>query len=187
MPDRWRLFCALELPANVRTHIVSHARRLQEKFPYATASWTREENLHLTVKFIGEVEASRAPSLSNAVTRAASSVESFVVLFDHPGAFPKRVLWIGVEDPSGNLSKLQQQLEIECERDGFPREERAYHPHLTLARLRKPQGTQTLITAHKELPFAAVVVMVSELVVIRSELSSKGSTYTVVSRHRLGK
>lgn len=179
----WRLFCAIEIPAEVRRKISTRTKRLLELFPDASASWTREENLHLTLKFVGEVDSSRASSLSEATGRAAATANSFDILIEKPGAFPKRVLWVGVSDPSGDLFHLQQQLDQECTAAGFPKEERPFHPHLTVARLRKPLGTQALTSAHKEMSFESAVVRVNELVVIRSQLSSKGSIYTIVSRH----
>ena len=97
-----------------------------------------------------------------------------------------RVLWIGVDDHSRRLAELQTKLEDECARIGFEKEERAFSPHLTIARLRKPQGARALAVAHKEMGFKPVTIEVAELLVIRSELSSKGSNYTVISRHPLG-
>jgi 2'-5' RNA ligase len=105
------------------------------------------------------------------------------------GSFPKqgppKVLWIGIVDALGKLSELYSRLEEECAREGFAKEPRAFHPHLTVARLRKPHGARTLAAAHKELGFQSLTVPVAELLVIRSELSSQGSRYTVVSRHEL--
>ncbi len=96
------------------------------------------------------------------------------------------MLWIGVEDHTGRLAELQTKLEDECERIGFKKEARAFSPHLTIARLRKPQGARGLALAHKEMGFEPAKMLVLELLVIRSELSSKGSKYTVISRHALG-
>lgn len=180
-----RLFCAIQMPSEVRHPLSAHAKRLRDLFPNASASWTRDDNHHLTLKFIGEVEEARATRLSAATERAASSVEPFTVIVDGPGVFPKRVLWIGIDDPSGRLGKLQQRLEEECAHEGFPKEERAFHPHLTLARLRKPQNSRELEEQHKQARFVPVEVKVDELVVIKSELSSSGSKYTVLSRHKL--
>ena len=91
------------------------------------------------------------------------------------------MLWIGVSDPSGQLSALQEKFENECAAEGFPKENRAYRPHLTIARLRKPEGARNLAEAHLRMQFAAIDVELKELVVFRSELSPKGSKYTVIS------
>lgn len=183
--ERWRLFCAVEIPAEVRHALVAHAARLRELFPEVSASWTREDNLHLTIKFVGEVEATRSVSLSQAAMRAAAAVERFTIVANTPGVFPKRVLWIGIDDPSNGLVSLHERLDAECASEGFAKDERAFHPHLTLARLRRPQGTRALEAQHKQMLFQLLEVKVDELLVMRSELGSKGSRYTVLSRHPL--
>jgi 2'-5' RNA ligase len=95
------------------------------------------------------------------------------------------VLWLGVKDHTGALAKLQQHLEDECAQENFPREERAFHPHLTIARLRAPQGAHHLAAKHRDLGFSPIEFPIRELIVLRSELGSNGSRYTVVVRHEL--
>jgi 2'-5' RNA ligase len=93
------------------------------------------------------------------------------------------VLWIGVSDPSGNLSALQQRLEDEYAIEGFEKEDRVFRPHLTIARLRRPEGARRLADAHLQMEFRPSEITLSELIVFRSELSSKGSKYSAISRH----
>ena len=185
--ESWRVFIAIELPAGVRQKLKAHIGRLRESVPEASASWSREDNLHLTLKFLGDTPVSRIESLSQATKRAASAVSSFELVVKGCGAFPPRgqprVLWIGVEDPSGQLSKLHQALEDRCAQAGFAREQRSFHPHLTIARLRKPHGSRQLAIRHQEIGFEAETVSVSALAVVRSELRSEGSRHTVISRH----
>ena len=88
-----------------------------------------------------------------------------------------------MNDRQGNLVRLHARLEEECSKAGFPKENRPFHPHLTLARLRKPEHARSLALAHKEMEFEPAEMNVSELLVIRSELGGNGSKYTVVSRH----
>jgi 2'-5' RNA ligase len=183
---QWRLFCAIEIPSEVRQRVSAHAKQLRELVPNVRASWTREDNLHLTIKFIGEVDAYRALSLSEATERAVFGITSFSIVVENTGVFSKRVLWIGVSDPSGRLAVLQQRLEEECFSAGFPKDTRAFSPHLTLARFRQPFGTQALANAHKQMQLQPLPVQVNELLVIRSQLNSEGSKYTVVSRHAIG-
>ena len=163
--------------------------RLRESVPYAQASWSREENLHLTLKFLGDIQTSRLTNLSNAAAHAVADISPFQITLADTGVFPKhgtpRVLWIGVKEETGQLAELQTRLEEACAREGFSREDRPFHPHLTIARLRKPQGARTLAAAHKEMPFEPADLTVAELLVIRSEPSGTGSRYTVISRHRL--
>jgi len=187
--ESWRVFCAIDLAVSVRTRLMGQIKRLRESAPHAQASWSREENIHLTLKFLGEIETSRLDSLSNAAACAVAYLRGFQITIEEPGVFPRhgtpRVLWIGVKDKLGKLAELQARLENECAKQGFTREERPFHPHFTLARLRKPQGTRELALAHKKLHFEPIEVIVSELLVIRSELSSTGSRYMVISRHRV--
>lgn len=187
--ETWRVFCAIALPSLVREKISEHIRRLREAAPDSSASWSRAENVHLTLKFVGEVSSDRVNNLSEAAANAVVGFSSFEIGIGNTGAFPKqgppRVLWIGVNDHTERLAELQTKLDAECLRLGFEKEARAFNPHLTIARMRKPQGARALALAHKELGFELTQVRVMELLVIRSELSSQGSKYTVISRHSL--
>jgi 2'-5' RNA ligase len=187
--ESWRVFCAIDLAANARADLMRQISRLREAVPHAQASWSREENTHLTLKFLGDIQTSRVSNLSNAAARAVADFSPFQITLEETGVFPNhgtpRVLWIGVKDESGKLAELHSRLEEACAREGFPKEERPFHPHLTIARLRKPQGARTLAAAHKEMRFEPADVAVAELLVIRSEPSATGSKYTVISRHRL--
>jgi 2'-5' RNA ligase len=188
--ERWRVFCAVELPPQVRARAAEHAARLRERSTEVRASWPRTDNLHLTLKFLGEIAQARVGALSNAASRAAKSIQPFDLTLEGAGAFPPRgsprVLWLGINDSSGGLVRLQSQLEDECEAEGFAREERPFHPHLTLARIRAPQGARELARLHRETGFVAIEFPVTELVVMRSELGPGGSRYTEVSRHEFG-
>jgi 2'-5' RNA ligase len=186
----WRVFCAIDLPQNVRDQLLAHIKRLREAAPHAQASWSGAERIHLTLKFFGEIEQGQSEMLSAAASRATHQCSPFQIGLGGPGIFPPRgtprVLWIGVNDLSGQLTDLQQQFENECAIEGFPKEERAFRPHLTLARIRKPHGSHALAAIHKSIEFKPVEISVSELLLFRSELSSEGSKYTVISRHGLG-
>ena len=185
-----RLFCAIELPVEVRARALEHIARLRERLPDARAGWERAEKLHLTLKFFGDVAPPRAQALAQALERAAHSVAPFALHIAGAGAFPPhgdpRVLWLGVRDDSGNLALLHQHLEAECAAAGFKREERPFRPHLTIARLRQRTNARALAELHRELGFAPMQLTVNELVLIRSELGPKGSCYTALAHHGLG-
>jgi len=85
----------------------------------------------------------------------------------------------------GSLGESHTRLEEGIAKAGFPNEERAFHPHLTVARLRQQQHANELAQIHQQMEFEPVEILVNELVVIRSELSSSGSKYTILSRHPL--
>jgi 2'-5' RNA ligase len=185
----WRVFCAVEIPESVRELVLRHISRLREAVPDAKATWSRDANLHLTLKFLGEIPQSSVPHISTAASRAVVGFAPFSIRLEQTGAFPKqrqpRVLWIGINDSSGELSELQARLEDESVKVGFAKDDRPFHPHLTVARLRQPRHARALVDAHRQIKFETVSIAVSELLVIRSELSSEGSKYRVISQHAL--
>ena len=189
MTASWRIFCAVELPQEVRAQLQDHIANLRKEIPDVAASWSRVENIHLTLKFFGNVAVDQVASISGAITRAVTEFSAFEINVGDVGVFPKasraQVLWIGVNDPSGKLTALHKRLEGECAAEGFEKENRAFRPHLTIARIRRPDGARRLADAHLQMAFEPVSVAVKEVVVFRSELSSKGSTYTAISSHRL--
>ena len=187
-PDEsWRLFIAIELPATLRGRVQDHIDQSRKAVPDARASWIREENLHLTLKVLGDAPVTRVEALSQAVARAATEVSPFEIIVGDCGAFPTRgqprVLWIGLEDPTNTLTKLYRAIEDQCARAGFLREARPFHPHLTIARLRQPHDARRLAELHKKIGFDPVHVNVRDVCLIRSELRNEGSRYTVIARH----
>src|SRR5690349_18580961 len=186
---QWRVFCAFELPESLRVRIKEHAQGVREAIPDAAASWSRPENIHLTMKFFGNVDQAKAPVISDVLARVAKEFSPIEIVVGGTGVFPRpsrpQVLWIGIDDRTAALANLQKRLEDECAREGFPKEDRAFRPHLTIARIRKPQNAKQLAEAHLETKFVSTNVVLDELVLFRSELSPKGSRYTPISRSRL--
>jgi 2'-5' RNA ligase len=173
----------------VRARLQDHIERLRQDVPDVAASWSRVENIHLTLKFFGNVTLDQVEAISAAASRTVKEFSAFQVGVSDTGVFPRanrpQVLWIGVDDPSGKLSALQEKFEEECAEEGFPKEGRAFRPHLTIARLRKREGARRLAEAHLSMKFEAIPMPVTKIVVFRSELSSKGSKYTAISENRL--
>src|SRR5882672_10835598 len=106
--ETWRVFCAIELPSLVRDKISEHITRLREAMPGSPASWSRAENVHLTLKFVGHIQPGRVNDLSQAAEDAVAGFSPFEIGIGNAGSFPEhgtaRVLWIGIDDPSGKLS-----------------------------------------------------------------------------------
>jgi 2'-5' RNA ligase len=189
---RPRLFFAVELPREIREAVAAYAARLRREFLAARASWPRPESLHLTLKFLGEVEAIRLDALHHAAAAAADWLAPFELTIDGTGTFPPRgaarVLWLGVRDDSGQLSRLQLRLDEECARVGFPRESKPFRPHLTLARARAFQRAEIVAArdeAHRGTPFGPHAFQVTGFVLMRSELGPGGSRYTPLQYHSL--
>ena len=185
------MFCAVELPGEVRRQLEEHILKLRKAVPDAAASWSRVENIHLTLKFFGNVALDQIPAISAAAERTVDEFSPFPIVIGNTGVFPRpsraQVLWIGVSDPSGKLSALQEQFENECVAEGFPKENRAYRPHLTIARIRRPEGARPLADAHLQMHFNPTEIELNDLILFRSELSPKGSKYTPISTHPIRK
>lgn len=184
-----RVFVAVELPLSVRELVAERARLLREEFPRVRASWERAEKMHITLKFLGEVDEARLTKVQNAITQEAKDFQPFEISIEGAGAFPPRgvprILWFGAKDESESLSGLQRKLENEFARIGFKKENRKFHPHITLARVRTPDGVRDLREKHEQLDFHSDAFMVNEIILIKSELSPSGSHYTKLSSHRL--
>src|SRR5688572_8130706 len=137
-----RTFICIEIPESIKERI----GQLQEALRpiKAQVSWTKPSNIHLTLKFLGGVPASRVEGVRKAVERAASGISPFEVEVSGTGCFPSprspRVLWVGLSQLPEALKQLSAKLEDELERLGFAREKRKFSPHLTIGRLRAPNN-----------------------------------------------
>lgn len=185
MNQVWRVFCAVELPNDVREQLRDYIARLRDAVPDVAASWSRVENVHLTLKFFGNVEVERVEAISAAASRAVEEFSTFAIGVGGTGVFPRpsrpQVLWIGVSDPADRLSALQKKFDKDTA--DFGKEDRVYRPHLTIARIRRPEGARRLADTHLKMDFKPVEMHLNELTVFRSELSPKGSRYTPISLH----
>ena len=200
----FRTFIAIEVPPDVRARVAKHIARLRRELPDVRASFSREDTLHLTLKFLGNVPIAYIPKVSDAVERATKSVSPFELTFSECGSFPPHgrpsVLWIGAGSAgilpasparpatvstASTLDRLYNLIEEELAAVGFARESRPFHPHLTIARLRHSQGARELTELHKSMGFAPIAFDASQVVVFRSELLKQGSKHTAISRHDL--
>jgi 2'-5' RNA ligase len=186
-----RLFCAVELPPEVHARAAAHAARLRASLDAPLkVSWEREEKMHVTLKFFGDVAPEGVTPLVDALTRSVSSSKPFALRLAGCGVFTSvsrpNILWLGIADDSAALASLQRTLEDECARANFPRDARRFHPHVTIARIRIVNGaSRRLAHLHTEIAFEPISFRVNELTLMRSELGAGGSRYTVLSRHEL--
>ena len=128
-----RTFICIEIPESLKDRI----NKLQDALRKIEAqiSWTKPSNIHLTLKFLGGVEASRIGQIRKALERAANGISPFEVEIGGTGCFPSprspRVLWVGVSNIPEPLRQLYSKIEDELSRQGFERETRKFSPHLT--------------------------------------------------------
>ena len=176
-----RLFVALEIPSEIRENLAALIREMRAIA--AKEKWVRAENLHITLKFIGEV----APEKVNPIRQALALVHSDSPVrldFRGLGFFPNekhpRVFWAGME-ASPNLQKLAADIEMATEKLGVPREQRPFSPHLTLARLetrKLPPNLQAAVRENIAREFGAFET--GQFHLIESKLKPSGAEYTTL-------
>ncbi|RKU09773.1 RNA 2',3'-cyclic phosphodiesterase [Candidatus Poribacteria bacterium] len=175
-----RCFVAIEIPKPVQallkpvqTHLHSEIRKV---------SWTKSGNFHLTLKFLGDVDAEAMGAVSEAVENVATTQTSFSIEFGGIGAFPTlarpRVIWVGIKHGAASVSHLAKAVNLELKRLGFPTDNR-FHPHLTLGRLRSPMNLQPLKNVLRKYDtIDGATVSVDEITVMQSQLHPNGAIYT---------
>src|SRR6267378_2075903 len=105
--ETWRVFCAVAPPRDLHEQLATHINCIRKTVPDARASWSRADNIHLTLKFLGDISPPQIEKLSEAVSRSVEDFAPFKVVIERTGVFPPhgspRVLWIGVNDFEGKL------------------------------------------------------------------------------------
>lgn len=176
-----RLFIAFDLPPAVKMA----ARGIQQVLMKSSAhvGWVREEGLHLTLKFLGDVEPPKLPGIEEAMALASAGTGPITISIRGVGVFPDsrnpRVIWLGVETPDDRMIRLRERIERALDPLGFPSEKRKFHLHLTVGRIRSPRrlgGLTQEIEAHKK--DSAGDCEVRELHLIQSDLRPGGAIYT---------
>jgi 2'-5' RNA ligase len=189
---RIRTFVAVELAPSV----IARAGDLIDKLRVSSAqvNWAKTQQMHLTLKFLGDVPDTDTPDICRVVTKVARGFEPFEITCRGAGAFPTnehpRTLWIGIEDGAEALCELQAALETALKDQlGFPREARRFQPHLTIGRVKHEppaaKGELTrLLTTHQH--FDADLSVIDEVVVFASFLGRSGPTHEALGRAELG-
>jgi 2'-5' RNA ligase len=183
-----RTFIAIEIPDSIHKKIAKVQDELESKKQRAHISWTKPGNIHLTLRFLGEIEESRIDSVGEAIEKAVQPFAPFTFLVTNFGAFPNfrrpRVLWIGIENPSSQLIQMAEKIEDQLSKIGFPSEKRKFSPHLTIGRV-KSALSQSFVQLLQEKSFEGGEVRVEEVVVMKSELRPTGAVYTPLKKNRL--
>lgn len=186
-----RLFTAIELSdaarADLAGAIETVRRRALEQAPRARVTWVAPDRLHLTLRFIGEVDDAAGERILR-VLRDPLPVAPFELTFNGFGAFPPkgppRVIWVGVAPGGRSLEAAESYVSDRLETAGVARDDRPYTPHLTLGRVRDAAGLRTsLLFDGVRAPDAET--RVDAITLFRSQLSPKGPAYTALQRTRL--
>jgi 2'-5' RNA ligase len=181
MPDKIRSFIAFEMPAK----LIDRLKNLQEalRAQGLKMRWVRPENIHLTLKFLGDISSDQIEGLTGAIKSTASGQHAVALCAEGLGVFPTlksaRVLWVGLTGDSDTLNLLHKDLEHRLEDMGFERGRRSFKAHLTLAGARRKVPYQTLFSALESLKgFKTERFELNKLILFKSELKPAGPVYT---------
>ena len=180
-----RAFIAVDLSPHVLANLEGTARQLQARLAGLPVRWVAVENIHLTLKFLGDVSETNLSGLYRIMQSNAERTTAFEVQTVGVGGFPSagrpRVIWAGVHAPP-TLQALQHAIDLETAQAGYPAEERPFSPHLTLGRVARGANTQQtrrigeLLSEFKVGPLGASPVQAVHF--YRSDLKPGGPLYT---------
>ncbi len=184
-----RTFIAVETPPDV----VGRAAQLAKRFAPvgADVKWVAAENLHWTVKFLGDINPRDLAEVCQAIAAAARTVPPFQMTVAGAGAFPNidrpRTLWLAAGEGGDGLVRLAEAIETETTKIGFRREGRRYEPHLTIGRVRSggPEQAELGRLLQEHADFAGGTMEVDEVVLFSSELRPEGPVYEALERVEL--
>ena len=180
-----RSFLAFELPGEIKS-IVSRVSGEVRKSSLEVR-WVRPEFIHLTVVFMGDIESEQIAPMGESVSAICSQHSPFTISLRPMGCFPNlrnpRVIWLGIDGDLERMSRFRDDLQHALSPFGIKEEERAFRPHLTLGRFKKPGKRQTeleqLIANYRELSSPALAL--SDLLLFRSDLKPGGAVYTKIA------
>ena len=180
-----RAFIAVEIPPDIHKAIESKTAPLRAALDSSLVRWVPSNNIHLTLKFLGDVSPANVDMLSQMLNVEVSQHQPFAIKFGGLGAFPNsrrpRVIWVGIQAPD-ELEALQHGIEAAAATLGYPAEKRPFSPHLTVGRVKQnisSTGMQKIRTALEKTQVGSLgTVQVSAVHLIKSDLKSTGAVYT---------
>jgi 2'-5' RNA ligase len=184
-----RSFLAIELPKPILRKIEEVQGDLRST--RADVRWVNPEKIHLTLKFFGNIEESKIEPIFKSIEEPIRNTLPFSLEVRGVGAFPHlrnpRVIWMGLVDGREVLVSFQKQIETQLEKIGFQPEDRPFHPHLTLGRMKSSRGKEELVgrmERHKEEEFGDF--QVERVILFKSDLKPSGPIYTLLKEIKLG-
>ncbi len=186
-----RCFIAINIDEQIRKALGSLQNELRSKadIKKSDVKWVRPEAMHLTLKFLGEIKDEQSVDICNITKEVASRHKSFDLDIESVGYFggrSARVLWVGTGQDCENLLQLQNDLEQQLALAGWPKETRKFSGHLTICRVRNSKaGVKLAQMTEGYKDFKLGTVSADSISVYQSELTPKGSVYTVLGNYKL--
>ncbi|MBI5814908.1 MAG: RNA 2',3'-cyclic phosphodiesterase [Nitrospinae bacterium] len=178
-----RLFFAVNLPKAVTTRLDNMVASFG--VPSGQVRWVKSENMHITLKFLGDVDNAMLPDLCAAAKRAVKGFSPIRLSVEGMGVFPNherpRVIWFGVGGETAGLKKLEESFSAEISPLGFPPDERSFTAHLTIGRVKNDAARGKLARLVRQYhKFYIGEALVGDVSLYESRLNPKGSIHTVV-------
>jgi len=187
-----RTFIAIELPAQIKDYLASLQKELKKSG--ADVKWVEPVNIHITMKFLGEIDEVQFERISLIMDQVSENIKYFIARLGTLGAFPNisspRVIWMGLDKGHTELKTLAKELEEKIKKLGIPKEDRVFSSHITLGRTRSGLNMGKLITALQitskpETQTQTLEFPVTSITLFKSTLSSKGPTYEAIKTSNL--
>ena len=179
-----RTFLAIDLPNTQYKILEEHLDRW--KTAKADVRWIYPSNMHLTLKFLGEIQESSTENVIAVCKEVCCLHRGFSLSLNGTGIFPNlrrpRVLWIGIGGETDFLCKLQNSIETALEKKGFPREDRVFTPHLTVGRVRSSRKLPRLLEVFAKDEIVTKPFTVEEVIAYKSRLTPRGPLYSPLAR-----
>ena len=190
--DTIRAFIAIELPAKVKAEL-SRIQSSLKQSAACPAKWVAPESIHLTLCFLGEISSDQVEAVKSVMAQTSQEFRGFKLELAQPGVFPNpgqtQTAWVGLQGQLDILSALHNRLEDKLRTTGYKPESRPFKPHLTIARVRDeaaPAARCDLADAVGRLELAGhLAVDVSEMSLMKSQLSRSGAIYTCLYSAKL--
>jgi 2'-5' RNA ligase len=184
-----RSFIAIEIPDGFKNDVLEIQKRF--KAGSVDVSWTRIDGIHLTLKFLGNVEEEKIEEIKRVLEGIAGGTRHIKIKIGGVGVFPSqkmpRVLWIGIKNEDGSLEGLYKKIDAELSKIGFEKEGRDFKPHLTLGRMRSQKGREGIIKLLGEFKDKEIgVFTASDMRLIKSDPQPQGAVYTELARFGFG-
>ncbi|MBI5184852.1 MAG: RNA 2',3'-cyclic phosphodiesterase [Nitrospinae bacterium] len=185
-----RAFIAISLPPHVQELGVQVRERFREC--EASISWVQPQNVHLTIKFLGNVEEEKIGPIGKALEKAIGGARAFSMNINEVGVFPNikfpRVIWMGVDEPTRTLINLENRISAEMETLGFPKEEKKFTPHITLGRIKSHKGKNKLMEIiQSQRMLYCDEALVEDVKLYKSELKPTGAVHSVLASFSLAR
>lgn len=185
-----RAFIAIGLPQGIKDSLAGIQDELRSSG--ADVKWIRPENIHLTLKFLGDIDEIKKDKISNILERITAKRSDFRIRISSLGAFPKitspRVIWVGIDEGDKESKDIAAELEEEAAKIGIPKEERDFSSHITIGRKRSPSNLDKLINCLKEktgLGEKDMGFYAGKITLFKSTLTPKGPIYEALKEATL--